>query len=298
MIVVVSQQRAEQTLLAGDMPCPRCQGVLRPFGNGRTRTVRGVGADTVTLTPRRARCRDCSATKILLPTELVLRRADSTEPHAQWLYRRAVDQAVTIDRELLVRPAAQPTTLGHALNLLAGAAVGSANASAAATRSGRRSASSLAVGSWPLRGRRCGAEIRVPPGHATPCATRHHADETRVTHAGRPSPCRPSRHGAEETAKIDLHPRRSLRRQDQRRSTAGPRLRSVCREFRGFRRNGVVGVGASVTSVVLQSSTELLIARHYGIALVLVTPLARVMRPTSSTRNQRRTSSEIAPSRR
>jgi len=36
-------------------------------------------------------------------------------------------------------------------------------------------------------------------------------------------------------------------------------------------------VGASVTSVVLQSSTELLIARHYGIALVLVTPLARVV---------------------
>ena len=123
------------------MPCPRCQGVLRPFGTGRTRTVRGVGADTVTVTPRRARCRDCSTTQILLPTELVLRRADSTEaigaalvarargagyrsiaahferpestvrrwlravrePHAQWLYRRAVDQAVTIDRELLVR---------------------------------------------------------------------------------------------------------------------------------------------------------------------------------------------------
>ena len=53
MIVVVSLERAEQTLLAGEMPCPRCQGVLRPFGNGRTRTVRGVGADTVTVTPRR-----------------------------------------------------------------------------------------------------------------------------------------------------------------------------------------------------------------------------------------------------
>ena len=79
MIVVVSLERAEQTLLAGDMPCPRCSGVLRPFGNGRTRTVRGVGADTVTVTPRQARCRDCSATQILLPTELVPRRADSTE---------------------------------------------------------------------------------------------------------------------------------------------------------------------------------------------------------------------------
>src|SRR6478752_10376738 len=161
VMVVVSLQRAEETLLAGDMPCPRCQGVLRPFGTGRTRTVRGIGADTVTVTPRRARCADCSATQILLPTELVVRRADSTEaignalaansggagfrtiaarfgrpestvrrwlravrePHAQWLYRRAVDQAVLIDREMLVRPAPQQTTLGHALNLLAGAAV-------------------------------------------------------------------------------------------------------------------------------------------------------------------------------
>ena len=41
MILVVSLERAERTLLAGDMPCPRCQGVLRPFGTGRTRTVRG-----------------------------------------------------------------------------------------------------------------------------------------------------------------------------------------------------------------------------------------------------------------
>jgi len=44
-------------------------------------------------------------------------------------------------------------------------------------------------------------------------------------------------------------------------------------------------VGANVTSVVLQSSTELLIARHYGIALVLVTPLARVSRRVTSPTN-------------
>ena len=78
-MVVVSPERAEDILLKGAMPCPRCQGVLRPFGTGRSRTVRGVGADTVTVTPRRARCADCSATQILLPTELVVRRADSTE---------------------------------------------------------------------------------------------------------------------------------------------------------------------------------------------------------------------------
>jgi len=45
------------------------------------------------------------------------------EPHAQWLYRRAVDRAAAIDRQLLVRPAPQRTTLGYALNLLAGAAL-------------------------------------------------------------------------------------------------------------------------------------------------------------------------------
>ena len=160
-MVVARPEAAEETLLAGDLPCPRCRGVLRPFGSGRTRTVRGVGADTVTVTPRRARCADCRVTQILLPTALIVRRADSTEaignalvahargaghrsiaarfgrpestvrrwlrgvrdPHAQWLYRRGVDRAAAIDRELLVRPAPQRTTLGHALNLLAGAAL-------------------------------------------------------------------------------------------------------------------------------------------------------------------------------
>jgi hypothetical protein len=160
-MVVSRPEVAEQMLLAGDLPCPRCRGVLRPFGNGRTRTVRGIGADTMTVTPRRARCADCQVTQILLPTTLTVRRADSTEaigtalvehargaghrsiaarfgrpestvrrwlrgvryPHAQWLYRRAVDRAAAIDRELLVRPAPQRTALGHALNLLAGAAL-------------------------------------------------------------------------------------------------------------------------------------------------------------------------------
>jgi transposase-like protein len=136
VIVVSCPQRAERILQAGTMSCPRCRGRLRPHGYGRTRTVRGLGADTVTVTPRRARCADCSATQILLPTALTVRRADSTEvignaliakangagfrtiatqldrprstvrrwlrraheSHAQWLYERAVEHAATIDR--------------------------------------------------------------------------------------------------------------------------------------------------------------------------------------------------------
>ncbi len=161
MIVVACPERAERILQTGSMSCPRCRGRLRPFGHGRTRTVRGPGTDTLQVTPRRARCGDCGVTQILLPATLTVRRADSTEvigralaakaggagfraiaatlarpastvrswlrrvpdAHAQWLYERAVDRAVQIDRELLVRPAPFPTVLGHALNLLAAAAL-------------------------------------------------------------------------------------------------------------------------------------------------------------------------------
>lgn len=161
MIVVPCPQQAEEILQAGAMSCPQCAGQLRPHGHGLTRTVRGMGRETVTVRPRRARCADCRATQILLPTELTVRRADSTQvignalaakangagfraiadrlgrpastvrrwlrrvprSHAQWLYERGVERVVEIDRELLVRPAAYPTLLGHGLNLLAGAAL-------------------------------------------------------------------------------------------------------------------------------------------------------------------------------
>lgn len=72
--------------------------------------MRGAGARTIAATLGR-------------PESTVrrwLRGVDET--HAQWLYRRGVERAVTIDRELLVNPAPQPTTLGHALNVLGGAA--------------------------------------------------------------------------------------------------------------------------------------------------------------------------------
>lgn len=161
MIVVSCPQRAERILQAGTMSCPRCSGRLRPHGHGRLRSVRGLGEEMVRVRVRRARCADCLATQILLPAELTVRRADSTEvignalaakangagfrtiavrlgrpastvrrwlrrapeSHAQWLYERAVERAVEIDRDLLVRPAAQKTLLGQGLNLLAGAAM-------------------------------------------------------------------------------------------------------------------------------------------------------------------------------
>jgi transposase-like protein len=161
VIVVACPTQAESSLLAGAMRCPHCAGALRPHGHARTRTVRGLGADTVRVTPRRARCADCLKTCVLLPGALCARRADSTEViaralaakaagagfrtiaarlgrpastvrrwlrraprcHTEWLYQRAVQQCARIDRELLADLAPQPSVLGHALNLLAGAAL-------------------------------------------------------------------------------------------------------------------------------------------------------------------------------
>ena len=50
-----------------------------------------------------------------------LRRA--TERHATFLHRQAVQHCRQLDARLLIRPAPQPTLLGQALNLLAGAAI-------------------------------------------------------------------------------------------------------------------------------------------------------------------------------
>ena len=161
MIVVASPQWAENQLRSGALSCPHCTGVLRPYGHARIRTVRGLGAATLTAKPRRARCADCRATQVLLPATMTFRRADSTEVighalaakvagagfrmiasalgrpastvrawlrratqrHAAWLYAQALHHCRQLDVELLVRPAPQPTLLGQALNLLAGAAV-------------------------------------------------------------------------------------------------------------------------------------------------------------------------------
>ncbi|HEY5852613.1 MAG TPA: DUF6431 domain-containing protein [Aldersonia sp.] len=61
------------------MRCPSCQGQVARWGYGRVRTVRSLGAATVTVRPQRVRCRDCGATHILLPTALQARRADTPE---------------------------------------------------------------------------------------------------------------------------------------------------------------------------------------------------------------------------
>lgn len=67
-------------LAAGELACPSCPaGRLAPWGYGRERAVRLRGGRTTRLRPRRARCRSCRRTRILLPSWCAPRRADGIE---------------------------------------------------------------------------------------------------------------------------------------------------------------------------------------------------------------------------
>jgi hypothetical protein len=89
---------------------------------------------------------------------------------AQWALPAGVDRAAAIDRELLVRPAPQRTTLGHALNLLAGVALRYRDRFGVAVPVWALIAPSPTADSW-HPSTRGAAEIGFPPGprHAQPC---------------------------------------------------------------------------------------------------------------------------------
>lgn len=67
----------ESRLAAGQIRCPACpQGVLAGWGFARTRRVVGLAG---AVRPRRARCRSCLVTHVLLPVTVLLRRAYAAE---------------------------------------------------------------------------------------------------------------------------------------------------------------------------------------------------------------------------
>jgi Homeodomain-like domain-containing protein len=76
--VEVTTSVVEQRLVEGELSCPACGGVLARWGWGRSRSLRGLGG-VVVVRPRRARCRSCEATHILLPALSLVRRADAVE---------------------------------------------------------------------------------------------------------------------------------------------------------------------------------------------------------------------------
>jgi transposase-like protein len=159
VIIVAEPDRVAGDLAAGLLACPHCGGRLRPWAHAATRHVRQLDGSTQPVRPRRVRCAACRATQVLLPGNLLPRRADAAEvvgaallakarghgfrriaadldrppatvrrwlraargSHLAWLARRGVEQAVLLDREVLVGVAAQPTELGEVLAALAAA---------------------------------------------------------------------------------------------------------------------------------------------------------------------------------
>ncbi|MGO9905318.1 MAG: transposase [Solirubrobacteraceae bacterium] len=75
LIVCAGQVRVEAELVGGLLGCPSCRAVLGPWGHGRERVLRCSVGDLL-LRPRRARCRGCAGTHVLLPGVALLRRRD------------------------------------------------------------------------------------------------------------------------------------------------------------------------------------------------------------------------------
>ena len=78
MIMVLHATHSDEQLSAAGVACPDCGQPLAPWGYARTRSVRGHEA-TIELRPRRARCRGCRVTHVLLPASCLPRRAVSVE---------------------------------------------------------------------------------------------------------------------------------------------------------------------------------------------------------------------------
>ena len=75
--VEVDPVRVESRLAAGGIACPTCgDGVLGGWGYARVRRIDGVGDP---MRPRRARCRACAVTHVLLPVTVLVRRAYAAE---------------------------------------------------------------------------------------------------------------------------------------------------------------------------------------------------------------------------
>lgn len=78
--VEVDPVRLESRLAAGGIGCPTCgNGVLGGWGYARVRQVEGLSAP---VRPRRARCRSCMVTHVLLPVSVLVRRAYA----AEWIW--------------------------------------------------------------------------------------------------------------------------------------------------------------------------------------------------------------------
>ena len=78
LTVGANEAGVERELAGGELECPCCGGVLARWGWARTRVLRG-SRGPVEVRPRRARCRGCAVSHVLLPVFVLLRRVDLAE---------------------------------------------------------------------------------------------------------------------------------------------------------------------------------------------------------------------------
>ena len=104
LTVSANAEDVERELVAGRLACPACGGVLAGWGQARERRVRG-GGEVGRLAPRRARCRGCLRTHVLLPVTCLARRADEAAVIGQALEAKAAGAGHRVIAEVLGRPA-------------------------------------------------------------------------------------------------------------------------------------------------------------------------------------------------
>jgi hypothetical protein len=107
VVLTVNADRdvVERQLGGGELACPSCGGVLARWGNGAERRVRLLDGPDVWFCPRRARCRECRRTHVLLPAWCLGRRADAGEVIGRALEAKAAGTGHRTIAVLLGRPA-------------------------------------------------------------------------------------------------------------------------------------------------------------------------------------------------
>ncbi|AVZ77141.1 hypothetical protein SLUN_00830 [Streptomyces lunaelactis] len=104
LTVEADPARVEVRLMRGELVCPGCAGVLRPWGWARSRVLRDASGGPVVLRPRRTRCVGCDMSHVLLPVFALVRRADLAEVIGSALAAKATGTGARVIAERLGRP--------------------------------------------------------------------------------------------------------------------------------------------------------------------------------------------------
>ena len=116
LTVNADREVVERQLAAGQLCCPSCGGVLGGWGNAAERLIRVLEGPDVVLVPRRSRCRACGGTHVLLPAQLLSRRADAGAVIGRALEEKAAGSGHRVIALALGRP---PSTVRGWLRSLA-----------------------------------------------------------------------------------------------------------------------------------------------------------------------------------